>query len=164
MTSIRQAAETDIPQITSIYAHYVVHTDISFETVAPAAEEMLRRFRDITPYAPYLVAIDAGGNVVGYCYAHPWKERAAYCHTLETTVYLAPTVCGHGIGTQLMQALIEACRRSTDAHVLIACITHGNEASCRLHAAVGFTQVSHFHQVGRKGGRWLDVVDYELVL
>ena len=61
-----------------------------------------------------------------------------------------------------MHHLIEACRKDSGVHVLIACITQGNEPSERLHESLGFTQVSRFHEVGQKFGQWLDVVDYEL--
>ena len=111
---------------------------------------------------PYLVW-EEQGRVKGYCYAHPWKERPAYRHTLETTVYLDPACTGRGIGTRLMHALIGECR-GRGAHALVACITAGNEPSCRLHRRLGFRQVSEFHDVGFKHGQWLGVVDYELRL
>ena len=91
------------------------------------------------------------------------RKSAAYRYTLETTVYLSPDYLGRGIGKRLMRELIEACRRN-GYRALIACITAGNEASIALHTGLGFKQVSHFEQVGRKFGRWLDVVDYELLL
>ena len=72
----------------------------------------------------------------GYCYAHAWKEKAAYKYTLETTVYLSPRYKGKGIGRQLMERLIEECRAG-GYHALIACITEGNEASCSLHEKAG---------------------------
>ena len=50
-------------------------------------------------------------RVVGYCYARPWKERAAYNKTLETTVYLSPRYQGKGIGRLLMSKLIEECAK-----------------------------------------------------
>lgn len=62
-----------------------------------------------------------------------------------------------------MERLIDECRQR-GAHVLVACITGGNEASIKLHERMGFEQVSHFRQVGRKFGRWLDVVDLQLIL
>lgn len=96
-------------------------------------------------------------------YGVSWKERAAYRHTLETTVYLASEYQGKGIGKQLMQTLINECRHR-GYHALIACITEGNEASNSLHQKLGFKQVSHFEKVGLKFDRWLDVFDYELIL
>lgn len=68
-----------------------------------------------------------------------------------------------GIGRQLMERLIEECRAG-GYHALIACITEGNEASYSLHEKLGFRKVSHFEKVGLKFGRWLDVVDYELII
>ena len=99
----------------------------------------------------------------GYCYAHPWKERAAFANTFETTVYVAHGSGGRGIGTSLMQRLIEACR-DKGCRVLVACITGCNEPSIALHKKLGFVQASHFHNVGYKFGRWLDVVDLEMQL
>ena len=112
--------------------------------------------------SPYLV-YETDCIVVGYCYAHAWKERAAYRYTAETTVYLSPAYTGRGIGTLLMQKLIEECRNK-NYRALIACITDDNIASKSLHIGLGFKQVSHFKKVGLKFDRWLDVVDYELLL
>lgn len=164
MTSIkiRPVTPQDAAAIAAIYNEYVLKTDISFETEALSAEEMRGRILDISADFPYLV-FEEEGRVLGYCYAHAWKERAAYSRTLETTIYLAPEAQGRGIGTRLMGRLIEACREG-GFHALVACITGGNEPSIALHRRLGFRQVSCFPQVGRKFGRWLDVVDLQLML
>ena len=159
---IRPARTEDAEAIASIYAHYVRHTTISFETEAPSAEEMARRIQEISAHCPYFVE-EADGKIQGYCYVHPWKERAAYSHTYETTIYLSPDACHTGIGTTMMDHLIAECRKR-GYHALIACITEGNEASIALHQKLGFKQVSEFIQVGQKFGRWLNVVDLELLL
>ena len=140
----------------------MLHTTVSFETEAPDAKEMEQRIRTISASCPYLVA-EEDGQVVGYCYVHPWKERVAYSHTYETTIYLSPESCRKGLGTQLMHRLIEECR-TRGFHSLIACITGENKASILMHEKIGFRQVSDFKEVGRKFGRWLDVVDMELIL
>lgn len=159
---IRQVRLQDAGRIAEIYNEYITGSTITFETEPVSEDEMRRRIAEIYPRFPYFVC-EAGNKVAGYCYAHPWKERAAYRYTLETTVYLSAEYKGQGLGTALMQTLIEECRRS-NYHVLIACITEGNEASNALHAKLGFRQVSHFKQVGMKFGKWLDVSDYELIL
>lgn len=128
----------------------------------PGEEDMRNRIAGIAVRFPYFV-YEEEGKVVGYCYAHLWKERAAYRHTLETTVYLAPGYEGKGIGRELMERLIEECRRD-GYRALIACVTEGNVVSDALHLRLGFKKVSHFKKVGLKFGRWLDVVDYELLL
>lgn len=159
---IRQVLVSDAQAIADIYSYFVMHTTVSFETEAPDTEEMEQRIRTISASCPYLVA-EVDGKVVGYCYVHPWKERAAYSHTYETTIYLSPAVCHKGLGTQLMHRLIEECR-SRGFHSLIACITGENRASILMHEKLGFHQVSDFKEVGRKFGRWLDVVDMEYLL
>ena len=159
---IREVRPDDAAQIAGIYNRYILETTISFETQPLSAEDMRKRIEEISSYFPYLVA-ENNGKLIGYCYAHPWKERAAYCKTLETTIYLASEAKGKGLGTRLMDRLIDECR-NRGYHVLIACITAENEESCRFHERLGFKKVSHFEQVGQKFGRWLDVADYELML
>ena len=163
MTGIRPVRPSeDAPAIMAIYNRYITRTTVSFETKPLSENSMLERIEAISSEFPYFV-YEYDGAVVGYCYAHLWKERAAYSKTLETTVYLAPEACGKGFGAELMHHLIEACRER-GFHSLIACITAENSRSVAFHEALGFRKVSHFRQVGRKFGRWLDVVDLQLLL
>lgn len=159
---IRRVKLQDAKAITTIYNEYVEHSVSTFDTEPLREEDMRSRIAEIAARFPYFV-YEEDGRVTGYCYAHLWKERDAYKHTLETTVYMAPGYLGKGIGKMLMQRLIEECKRE-GCHALIACITEGNAASDSLHLGLGFKQVSHFEKVGLKFGRWLDVVDYELLL
>lgn len=159
---IRYVRPADMPEITRIYNHYVLETDISFETEPVSVGEMTKRMEEFTASYPYIIC-EADGRVAGYCYAHPWKSRAAYAGTLETTIYLDPDFTRRGIGLALMEHLIDDCRKA-GFDSLIACITGGNEASCRMHERLGFRQASFFKAVGRKFGRMLDVVDYQLQL
>lgn len=159
---IRPVCAEDAAALAAIYNYYVLETTISFETEAMSEDAMRRRIMGFATEYPYFVWEEAG-RVLGHAYAHRWKERAAYAHTWEVTIYLHPEACGLGIGRKLMEHLIAACR-TTDCRVLIACITQGNERSCAFHRSFGFEQVSHFKQVGCKFGRLLDVVDYQLIL
>lgn len=159
---IREVKLQDAKAITEIYNEYVMHTVATFETEPLQEDVMCSRIAEISAHFPYFV-YEINTEVVGYCYAHTWKEKDAYKYTLETTVYLSPAHTGKGIGKLLMQKLVEECRRQ-GYHALIACITAGNEASKSLHRGLGFKQVSHFEKVGLKFGRWLDVIDYELLL
>lgn len=159
---IRVVTLQDAQAIADIYNEYVINTTITFETEPVSVEDMQNRIHTLSSRFPYFV-YEEEGQVIGYCYAHHWKERAAYRYTLETTVYLAPQSIGKGIGVVLMNKLIEACKEQ-DYHSLIACITTGNQASNHLHAKLGFKQVSHYKEVGLKFGRWLDVIDYELII
>lgn len=161
--TIRQATQADALEIARIYQYYVEQTTISFETTAPGVEEMCRRIDLFTSSGfPYLVA-EAHSRILGYAYAHPWKERDAYRHTWETTVYVKHGEQAKGVGKRLMQALIDIAR-NLECHALIACITAENIASRLFHESLGFQMASEFHQVGFKQGRYLDVTDYQLIL
>lgn len=159
---IRTVEDRDAPVIVDIYNGYILNSVASFETRPLTEKEMRGRIFSISSHFPYIV-YEEDGRVVGYAYAHLWKERAAYSKCLETTIYIHPDFQRKGIGERLMLRLIEECR-AEGYHVLIACITGGNEHSCRLHEKLGFHQVSLFKEVGEKFGKRLDVVDYELIL
>ena len=135
---IRRVELQDAKAITTIYNEYVGHSVATFETEPLREEDMRNRIAGIAVRFPYFV-YEEEGKVVGYCYAHLWKERAAYRHTLETTVYLAPGYEGKGIGRELMERLIEECRRD-GYRALIACVTEGNVVSDAL--PVSYTHLS----------------------
>ncbi len=160
---IRNVRKEDITAIAAIYNGYIADTCITFETEPVSAEEMGKRIQSFTEKGYPCLVCEENGKVAGYCYAHAWKEKQAYSHTAETTVYLHPDSKGRGMGRQLMTALVDSCRQK-GLHVLIACITVPNEASVRLHESLGFRQVSRFNEVGQKFGRWLDVYDFQLTL
>lgn len=160
---IRPVAETDCGAVTEIYNHYIADTTVSFEVEPLSAGEMLARIKAISAQFPYLV-IEEEGRVAGYCYVHPWKERAAYCHTFELTVYLDHDCRGRGLGSRLLAEVIKECRTLGVCHSLVACITAENRESIAFHSRHGFKQVSLFREVGMKFGRWLDVVDMQLML
>ena len=158
---IRQATLADAEAITKIYNHYIECSDATFETEQLTVDDMTQRMKRLASHPFYVW--DDGSSVVAYCYAHPWKERAAYANTFETTVYVAPDSWRKGIGRALMMRLIDECG-SRGIHALIACITAGNDGSIALHRQLGFEEVSFFKEVGNKFNRWLGIIDMELLL
>lgn len=161
--TVRPVHSGDIAAITRIYNGYILSSTATFETEPVTEPDMEHRVAMVGAAGGTWLVCDDHGVVVGYSYSHPWKERAAYAHTFETTVYVDPEHHGRGIGTALMQALISSCR-SAGVHALVACITAENVRSISLHERLGFRRVSSFSEVGRKFGRWLGVVDCELLL
>ena len=152
----------DAAGIAAIYNRYITETTVTFEVESLDTATMQARISSLMKHGAYVVA-EEKGSVVGYAYAHPWKERTAFRHTWETTVYVSPEFQGQGIGLRLMEELIAQCRER-GVHALVACITAENEGSRRMHTRLGFCQVSLYKEVGYKFGRWLDVTDYELML
>ncbi len=90
---IRRVELQDAKAIAAIYNEYVIHSVVTFDIEPVREEDMRGRIAGISAHYPYFVC-ESDGKVVGYCYAHPWKQRVAYGHTLETTVYFFPIVLG----------------------------------------------------------------------
>lgn len=152
---VRDATGADAQACAEIYAPYVLDTAITFETEAPGAEEMARRIAATAATHAWLVLED-DGQVVGYAYGSPFKERAAYRFACEVSVYLATDRRGSGGGRQLYDVLLDRLG-SQGYRVAAGGMTQPNAASARLHAALGFEPVGTFRRVGWKHGRWHDV-------
>ena len=159
---IREVRESDAQAIVDIYNYYILNSTATFEVEPLSGEQMRERIADISQKFPYFVD-ERDGQIAGYCYAHPWQQRAAYYRTLETTIYVSPHFQKLGVAHGLMNLLINTCRQR-GYHALIACITGENTQSIRLHRALGYKTVAEFKEVGIKFGRVLDVVDMELLL
>ena len=160
---IRAAALADADRICTIYNHYIATTTISFEEEAVTAVDMAKRIADVTAAnLPYLVMLD-GDKLIGYAYATKWRVRAAYRHSVESSIYLDPDYAGKGDGTVLYEALLAELRQR-GLHLVIAGIAKPNDASVRLHERLGFQKVAHFSEVGMKFGRWIDVSYWQLKL
>lgn len=152
----------DLRQICEIYNHYIKNTHISFEESAVSESDMEARIEAIIPSLPWLV-YEEQSQILGYAYAAKWKERQAYRHTVESTVYLRPEARGKGIGFALYKALLAQLKEQA-YHAVIGGISLPNEASIRLHEKLGFQKVAHFSQLGNKFDKWVDVGYWELLL
>jgi L-amino acid N-acyltransferase YncA len=160
---IRPATPADAGPLAAIYNHYITETVVTFEESPVTPEEMARRLGLTTDAGfPWLVW-DEAGRVLGYAYAGPWKTRSAYRFAAEATVYLDPAATGRGLGTQLYTALLTRLV-SMGLHTVIGGIALPNPASIALHTRLGFRPAAHFHEVGWKFGRWIDVGYWELKL
>lgn len=109
------------------------------------------------------VATAESDTVVGFASLSPFKDRPAYSPTVESSVYVARSHAGLGIGRRLMERLIDDARDS-GFHSMIARIEASGEASRGLHEACGFELIGIEREVGRKFGRWLDVATMQLML
>ena len=161
---VRPARETDLAAVTDVYAYHVLHGLATFEIEPPSCAEMIRRYRSLMANGfPYLVAT-ANQTVLGYAYAGPYRERPAYRHTVENSVYVAHTQVGRGIGRSLLDALIIESEQRGYRQMLAVIGDSANRASIRLHERCGFILTGTFRAVGHKHGRWVDSVLMQRVL
>jgi phosphinothricin acetyltransferase len=155
---IRAATAADAGALAEIYGHHVVHGFGTFEETAPSAEEMAERMAAVTARGlPYLIA-EIDGETAGFAYAGPFRARAAYRHTVEDSVYIAPDRQNQGVGKALLTAVIAACEPLGLRQIVAMIGDAANAGSVGVHRACGFTHVGVLHAVGYKAGRWVDVV------
>ena len=157
---IRPVRPDDAARICAIYNHHVVDTVVTFEEAPVTESEMAQRFGRSAH--PWLVLEDAG-ELAGYASASPWKARASYRHTVESSVYVDPRFHRRGHGRRLYQALL-AELRGRGVHAVVAGIALPNPASIALHEALGFVASGALPEVGRKFDRWVDVGYWTLVI
>ena len=148
---IRMARPQDGSQLAEIYEPYC-STPVSFESTPPDGQEMATRLGNLLPVYPWLVAVE-GQQLLGYAYAAPHRQRAAYGWTVETSVYLRASCQGRGVGRALYQRLLEILQRQGFCTVL-AGLTLPNPASLRLHERMGFEEAALYPAVGFKAGQW----------
>jgi phosphinothricin acetyltransferase len=156
--TLRPADLSDIPAITRIYAHAVLHGTASFELEPPDEAEMIRRMRALLDGGfPYLVA-ERNGALAGYAYAGLYRTRPAYRFTLEDSVYVAPDAQRAGMGRILLEALIADAEAKGFRQMIAVIGDSAQTSSIALHTAVGFNMIGPLVSVGYKFGRWLDSV------
>jgi L-amino acid N-acyltransferase YncA len=152
---IRDASPDDAAACAAVYAPYVTDTAITFEYEPPSTAEMARRIAAAQRLHAWLVLED-DGRIVGYAYAGPVKERAAYRWSCEVSVYLEQGRRRSGGGRALYEALFERLAER-GYRTAVAGITMPNEASTGLHRAMGFEPIGIQRRIGWKHGQWRDV-------
>ena len=161
-TRIRLVTPDDAEAIAAIYAHYVLHTPISFEVAPPSPEDVRDRIQRISERFPYLVC-ELDGCITGYAYAGRHHERAAYDWSCEVSIYIDSRMHRRCLGRALYGSLLDLLRRLGYYNAL-AGITLPNDASIGLHTAMGFRPAGVNRNVGFKDGRWWDVAYMEMAL
>jgi phosphinothricin acetyltransferase len=160
---VRLATEADVPGIRDIYNYEVLHGTATFDTEPRSLEDRLQWFRE-TQREPYVVlAAEVQGEVAGFGSLRPFRPRPAYRSTAENSVYVHQDRRGRGIGTAILNGLVEIARAG-GFRSIIAVIAEGHPDSEALHAKFGFEYAGRMRQVGYKFERWLDTIDMQLML
>jgi phosphinothricin acetyltransferase len=161
--TVRLAQLGDAVAIREIYNLEVTSATSTFDLVPRSLDDQEAWLRDRSGAFAAIVAVDGGGEVIGFASLSPYKERAAYRTTVEDSVYVRRDRMGEGIGTQLLGRLVDVARES-GFHTVMARIEASGQGSRALHASCGFELVGIERQVGRKFNRWLDVAVMQRLL
>lgn len=155
--TVRLAQPGDAESIRRIYNVEVEGSTVTFDLVPRTPAEQEAWLAEHSGAHPAVVAVTDGGTVVGFGSLSPYKARPAYAPTVEDSVYVQEDHRGTGVGRLVLAELVVLARRY-GYHSVIARIVGGHDASIRLHRGCGFEIVGTEREVGRKLGRWLDVV------
>ena len=166
---IRPAVCDDAEAIAAIYAPYVTQTAVSFEYVAPTAEEIRFRMEKTLKQYPYFVAM-VNNRLIGYAYAGPFHPRAAFFRSVETSIYVKQGFHQRGVGRALYERLESALKQQGIVN-LNACIAYPDPEdeyltldSVRFHERLGYVKCAHFHKCGWKFNRWYDLIWMEKII
>ncbi len=153
--SIRPATTADAAEMLAIYAEFIIHTPVSFETEVPSLAQFQQRIAEYSRHAPWLVC-EMEGRIAGYAYGSRHRQRDAYQWSVDATVYVHGDFRRKGIAVALYGSLFR-CLGAQGFCTVYAAITLPNPASVRLHESLGFKSIGVYEGVGYKLGRWHDV-------
>jgi L-amino acid N-acyltransferase YncA len=158
MLTIRPSRDEDVPAITAIYGHHVLHGTGTFETTPPTEADMAGRRADVLSRGlPYIVAED-GGQLLGFAYCQWFKPRPAYRFSAEDSIYLHPDARGRGLGKQLLAELTSRAEAAGVRKLIAVIGDSANQGSVGVHRSCGFAHVGTIASCGWKFGKWLDIV------
>jgi L-amino acid N-acyltransferase YncA len=155
--AVRMVERRDAEAIRAIYNVEVAESTVTFDLVPRTLDEQVEWIDEHSGGHPAVVAVDEGGDVLGFGSLSPYRDRPAYRPTVEDSVYVRRDRRGNGIGRVVLDELVRLAL-AQGFHSMIARIVGGHAASIALHERCGFETVGTEHEVGRKFGRWLDVV------
>ncbi len=156
---VRPGEARDLEQLNELYNLYVLTSSVTFDIEPITMDARRAWFEEFGGRYLLFVAVESN-LVVGYAHSKYFRPKQAYETSVETTVYVAQSEVGKGVGKQLYSALFVGLA-DRDVHRAYAGITMPNDASVALHERFGFRQVAYFSEQGRKFGRYWDVAWFE---
>jgi phosphinothricin acetyltransferase len=155
--AIRAARPDDLPRLTEIYNHYVVHSPATFDLESKTVDERRDWFAQFAETGPHrLLVAEEAAVILGYAGTIRWRPKPDYNTTVETSIYCTPDSVGRGVGAKLYTALFDSIA-GEDVHRIVAGYVPPNPASAALHERFDFRPVGTFSEVGYKFGRYWDV-------
>jgi phosphinothricin acetyltransferase len=155
---IRDATPADVPAITAIYAHHVLHGTGTFEEEAPDEAEIAARLAKVQGSGWAWLVAEQDGQVTGYAYYTQFRDRSAYRFSAEDSIYVRDDIRGQGVGKALVAALLARAEAAGFRQMFAVVGDSDNVGSIGLHLSLGFRQTGVLRAAGLKFGRWLDVV------
>ena len=149
---IRFLEKKDIPDVLTIYQLGIDTEIATFETMAPSLDQWDQKFH---PYLRYV--FEENEHILGWVSITSVSSRDVYKGVGEVSIYVHPHAQGKGVGSQLLNYLIEQARRS-GYWMLQSSIFEVNLASIQLHKKSGFNIVGLRKGIARKNEQWVNTI------
>lgn len=159
---IRRTVENDLRALLEIYNEEVVHGTATLDLHPKSMNEWLEWYRLHNRDNHPLLTATMGDAIVGYAALSPYRDKDAFRTTVELSVYIAAPYRGKGIGSALMDTILDIARSDPTTLTVISVITAGNEHSIHVHERHGFRYCGSIPAAAEKFGRLLTIDHYTL--
>lgn len=161
---IRPATPKDMPRLLDIYNYEVLNGTSTFDLHPKTMDERMEWFHEHNIDNHPLIVAEIDGRAAGYASLSAYRPKEAYAATVELSVYIDPAYRRQGVARCLIEEILAIARAREDIHTVISVITDGNAASVKLHEEFGFVYCGKLEEVGKKFGKMLGTVSYQLMV
>ena len=156
---LRAAEAKDCFAICEIYNFYIQNSVVTFDEQNMEVSQWEEKLTYLNKQNfPFIVAETDNGEILGFAYVAPWRQKSAYRKTVEDTIYLRAAATGKRVGTKLLEELLKLSKQAGIKEVVAVISDSGAESSVRLHEQFGFKKQGHLAKVGFKFDRWLGTI------
>ncbi len=157
--NLRAAEEKDCIAICEIYNFYIQNSVVTFDEQNMEISQWEEKLGYLNKQKlPFVVAETDNGEILGFAYVAPWRQKSAYRTTVEDSIYLRAAATGKRVGTKLLEELLSLSKQAGVKEVVAVISDSGAESSVRLHEQFGFKKQGHLGKVGFKFDRWLGTI------
>lgn len=156
---LRPAEQKDCFAICEIYNFYIKNSVVTFDEQTMPLNQWEEKLEYLNKQKlPFIIAHTETGEILGFAYVAPWRQKSAYRRTVEDSIYLRAAATGKRIGTKLLEELLALSKQAGVKEVVAVISDSGAESSVRLHEQFGFKKQGHLAKVGFKFNRWLGTI------
>ena len=160
---IRFAETADFPSILELWNIAIRETEATFESIEKTLDGLTSLIEERRAKGHATFVAEDDGVVIGFSTYSQFRGGTGYTHTMEHTINVAAKARGRGAARALMRA-VEDHAEEAGAHIIIAGVSSGNPDGVTFHARMGYTEIAHLREVGRKWGGWRDLILMQKVL
>jgi phosphinothricin acetyltransferase len=160
---IRRAERSDVPAMREIFNEVLRNSNSIYREVEVSLEERYSWFDEKIEHGFPIYGAYEGEKLLGYAGYGTWRAAQGYRKSVELTIYVDSAHRGSGIGSKLMQTIIDDASLN-GYHVMIGAIDSANQASIDFHKRFGFVESARMPEVALKNGEWLTLVFMQITL